>query len=257
MKAIYEPKGAALEYAPLACNLFTGCTHGCRYCYAAGMAVRWGQAADRAGFHAEVRSRPGLYRALWQEAARLASEGDTRRILLCFTTDAFQADAGQSGLSLSLAAMGVLAEHGRPYDVLTKGCPTGATLAVMAKHPDARLGMSLVWYRDERRAEWEPGAASVESRLLTLRAARALGVQTFASVEPVIDPDEALAAIYTLIAAGVSDIRVGRLNHMPTPHPVDWTDFVRRALAILRPWQAADPGRRRYLLKRGLAELVP
>ena len=33
MKIIYEPKGKALEYAPLACNLYKGCPHGCRYCY--------------------------------------------------------------------------------------------------------------------------------------------------------------------------------------------------------------------------------
>ena len=36
MNAIYEPKGAAREYAELACNLYTGCNHGCLYCYAPG-----------------------------------------------------------------------------------------------------------------------------------------------------------------------------------------------------------------------------
>ena len=34
MDVIYEPRGAALEYSPLACNLRKGCTHGCLYCYA-------------------------------------------------------------------------------------------------------------------------------------------------------------------------------------------------------------------------------
>lgn len=34
MNVIYEPKGRAREYAPLACNLYMGCTHGCKYCYA-------------------------------------------------------------------------------------------------------------------------------------------------------------------------------------------------------------------------------
>ena len=34
MNVIYEPKGRAREYSPLACNLYMGCTHGCKYCYA-------------------------------------------------------------------------------------------------------------------------------------------------------------------------------------------------------------------------------
>ena len=31
---IYEPRGRAGEYAPLAVNLYRGCGHGCIYCYA-------------------------------------------------------------------------------------------------------------------------------------------------------------------------------------------------------------------------------
>ena len=32
-KAIYNPKGKAGEYAPWACNFYTGCSNDCEYCY--------------------------------------------------------------------------------------------------------------------------------------------------------------------------------------------------------------------------------
>lgn len=31
MDIIYEPKGKAREYADLACDIYNGCTHGCKY----------------------------------------------------------------------------------------------------------------------------------------------------------------------------------------------------------------------------------
>ena len=34
MQVVYQPKGRALEYSELACNLYMGCTHGCKYCFA-------------------------------------------------------------------------------------------------------------------------------------------------------------------------------------------------------------------------------
>ena len=33
MPIIYEPRGKAREYSELAVNLYTGCSHACRYCY--------------------------------------------------------------------------------------------------------------------------------------------------------------------------------------------------------------------------------
>jgi len=32
-RMIYQPNGNALEYSDLACNIYKGCYHACRYCY--------------------------------------------------------------------------------------------------------------------------------------------------------------------------------------------------------------------------------
>lgn len=53
MNVVYEPRGRAREYSELAYNLYRGCTHGCRYCYA--------PACMRACLHATHRPGGGLW----------------------------------------------------------------------------------------------------------------------------------------------------------------------------------------------------
>ena len=85
MAIIYEPKGKAHEYSPLAVNLYKGCAHGCKYCYAPATTK-----TKRAVFHSPeyIRPRPDILKALKKDAAKLA--GDKREILLSFTSDVYQ-----------------------------------------------------------------------------------------------------------------------------------------------------------------------
>lgn len=245
MNAIYEPKGAALEYAPLACNLFRGCTHRCRYCYVPPI-LRM----ERPEFHREALPRPGIMEALTRDARRLSEAGDTRRVHLCFTCDPFPHNQDHA---FTREALAILRRYGRPVAVLTKGLLTDADLCVM-EGADVEVGVSLVWGSDEARAAWEPRTATVVERAENLRRARERGLRTFVSVEPVIDPVEAFWAIGMGMAVA-DEIRVGRLNHMDTPQPVDWRRFAVMVADLLVPWAAERPGRT-WMLKKGLRELV-
>jgi DNA repair photolyase len=77
MTIIYEPKGKAREYAPLAANLYKSCSHGCRFCFAPS-AMRMG----RDTFHAENRLKNNALDDLVNDARKL--RGDDREILLSF-----------------------------------------------------------------------------------------------------------------------------------------------------------------------------
>lgn len=112
MKAIYEPRGMAREYAALACNLYCGCSHGCLYCYAPSCLQR-----KREVFHSEVSPRVGVIEALRKDAAGHA--GTYERVLLSFTSDPYQ--PAQNELGLTREALEVLVEHRVPFQVLTKG----------------------------------------------------------------------------------------------------------------------------------------
>ena len=63
MRVVYEPKGRAREYSELACNLYRGCVHGCRYCYAPACMRTTGEK-----WHARAEARPKVDHAALAQA---------------------------------------------------------------------------------------------------------------------------------------------------------------------------------------------
>jgi DNA repair photolyase len=234
MNAIYEPRGAAAEYAPLACNLYRGCEHGCKYCYAPAC-LRM----SREEF-ARPAPRPGILDALVKDAARLAADSTSSRqagapgapgpILLCFTCDPYQPIEAER--QLTREAINILGEAGLAIRVLTKAPGLAMRDFDLMRRYHVEFGVSLVWHDDDRRAEWEPHAESTYLRLVALGEARAAGIDTWVSMEPVIDPHEALAVLRE-IAGKVGVVKIGKINHDRTLEAVvDWLAFTREVMRI-------------------------
>ena len=247
MNAIYEPRGAAAEYAPLACNLYRGCGHGCKYCYAPAC-LRVGR--DE---FAKPAPRPGILDALRKDAAKLAAVNCHQPILLCFTCDPYQPIEQEHRLTRE--AINILGEAGS-----TSSPQAGLAIRVLTKAPGLAMrdfdlmrryhvefGVSLVWHNDDWRAEWEPHAESVYERKLALREAAAAGLSTWVSMEPVIDPAEALAALREIVGFSprVGVVKIGKINHDKAREAaVDWRAFTREAVRI-----CAAAGQSCYLKK--------
>lgn len=69
---IYEPKGRAREYSPLALNYYKGCTHGCRYCYVPNMIGRFNSSYNHAEVNADVsfeKIEKSAKKVLWMRKA--------------------------------------------------------------------------------------------------------------------------------------------------------------------------------------------
>jgi DNA repair photolyase len=225
MPAIYRPSGAALEYSPLACNLYRGCGHGCRYCYAPAC-LRM-SALD---FHGAPTPRPGVLEQLRRDAVRLPAGSGP--VLLCFSCDPYQPI--EADHHLTRQAIEILGVANMPIRLLTKNPALALRdLDVMVRYR-VDFGVSLVWMNDARRREWEPAAGTVADRLSALVQARAAGLQTWVSIEPVVDPAEALLVIRS-ISGSVDAIKVGKLNHDPArERKVDWPSFTRQAIALMQ-----------------------
>ena len=231
MNVIYEPKGRAREYAPLACNLYMGCTHGCKYCYAPACMHK-----KPAEWHESARVRGENVLALFEkDCARLAKEradDETRRVLFCFLSDPYQPLEGE--LHLTRRGIETAARHGIKIDILTKGDSAliEQDLPLMLES-QTHLGITLSFINDASRREWEPMASSVQSRLRILRKAHEMGLYTWVSMEPVIIPQEALEVI-RMAHDYVDFWKVGKLNHnKEVERSVNWPKFRDDAVALL------------------------
>ena len=62
-------------------------------------------------------------------------------------------------------------------------------------YPKATYGTTIHTLNEKTTREYEPYAATINERIHALRTAKELGIKTWVSVEPVIDPTEALNII--------------------------------------------------------------
>ncbi len=238
MKAIYEPAGKAREYAPLACNIYTGCTHGCRYCYVPSVLRR-----KPADFHAAAEPRPGILEAVQREAPKYA--GDPRELLLCFTCDPYQPRELENGTTRKV--LHALIDAGCRTSVLTKN-PVEALLrdGDLFKRGDTFFGTTIVFTRESDEDLWEPNAPNYLGRTEGVRLAHDDGIRTWGSIEPVFDPEQSLQAIDEMHEY-VDLWRVGKLNHRPEiERTIDWADFYHRVVAKLEGYGA------KYYIKHDL-----
>lgn len=222
MRVIYKPKGRALEYSPLACNLYMGCTHGCAYCYAPGCVRKTSEV-----WHNNAEERRNVVE-LFETDAKWLSENmpddENRRVLFCFLSDPYQ--PLESKLHLTHKCLVIAKKYGIKIDILTKGSYARVSKDFqLMKDADVHLGITLSFVNDNIRKLWEPRASTVADRLRILKEAHKLGIYTWVSMEPVIVPEEALSVV-DVAHDFVNFWKVGKLNHnKKVEDSVDWARF--------------------------------
>ena len=235
---IYEPTGRAQEYSELACNLYKGCGHECSYCYAPA-ATR----TTRTEFNHPV-PRKDILEKITRDAAKMSSPliPDKRSVLLSFTSDAYQPIEENYGLTRK--AIKILHNAGFAVTILTKGGKRAERDFDLMTSKDTHAA-SLTFLDSKNSLEWEPKAAIPEERIATLEKAHSLGLKTWVSLEPVLDP----AAVYKIIALThkfVDMYKVGVLNYHSHAKTIDWADFAVRVVECFQHYNC------KYYLKKDL-----
>lgn len=215
---IYETKGRAREFNELAINLFTGCGHRCIYCYGADVTH-----TDKAEFKQHPRPRLTL-NEIDQSAVEWGSLGrqEKRPILLCFVTDPYQPIEAES--ELTRETIKILHYNGLSVTILTKGGRRAMRDFDLLIPGKDQFATTLTCSLDSQSLKWEPGAALPHERIESLKAAYGLGIETWVSLEPVIDPDDAIYLMH-LTRLVVGHFKVGTMNYHPHGKTIDWNRF--------------------------------
>jgi len=244
MAAVYEPSGAAREYSPLALNYIKGCDHGCVYCYVPKMMKRF-----NAGYvHSDVyiKEETALMKEL--KASFKKFQNSDQQVFLSFLTDPYSHFNKETKLTRRVLEM--LLEHRIPVSILSKGgFNVLEDLDIIKKFGEnIQIGGSLTFTDLKESKKWEKNGAEPKERFETLRILHNEGVKTWASMEPVIFPDQSLE-IMELTKDYVDSYKIGKLNHFKKHEDkFDWTRFLSDSVAIMRKNGKSD----KFYIKKDL-----
>ncbi len=236
MSYIYKPTGKAFEYCELALNLYSGCSGKCSYCY-----VPSALHVSRETFQENIRAREFDFPQLIKEMEKNRGKS----VFLCFSTDPY--NYLDSELKITRQIIEMFSRYEIAPIILTKaGLRSTRDFDLLARIPGAKYGTTLTFINPEDSLKWEPGAATPLLRISALKEAHGLGIKTWASLEPVIDPDQSLRIIEETHTF-VDDYKIGRWNHDSRANAIDWKTFAEKAVGLCQKFG------KKYYVKKDLA----
>jgi DNA repair photolyase len=227
---IYEPKGAAREYSPLALNYYKGCDHGCKYCYVPSMMTRFNKNYNHADM--PVPERFQLIQKIKKSAEK--HKHSKKQVFLSFTSDPY--NSLNNELKITVKVLRILLENDIPVSILSKG---GLNImqdidVISQFRGKIQVGATLTLIKPADLAYWEKGAPDYQNRIESLKRLKAQGTRTWVSLEPVIDPAQTLRIIQET-SDFVDYYKVGKLNHDPSiEKTIDWQAFLTDVVNELR-----------------------
>lgn len=198
-------------------NPYTGCSHGCVYCYASfmkrfcGIEKRWGSF---------VQVKVNFGDKLGRQLMRLKSGC----VMLSSVTDPYQPVEEKYGLTRK--SLELLADTGFSVSILTKSDLVLRDLDILKAITDIEIGFTITTAdsttADREKARLlEPGAVEPSRRFRALARLAEAGLETWVFIAPVIpgvtDSEMNLARILEEAArAGVRRVEYDPLNFYPT-----------------------------------------
>ena len=229
MSVIYRPQGMAREYSPYALNIYIGCSHRCKYCYAPHTLQK---SCD--SYFGKPEPQKDILKLLEKD---LQKNTYTEQVLLSFVGDCY-CDSADNGATVR-EVLKMLNHYKVPVAVLSKGGKKMLRDLDIFKEFGDRItvGTTLTFFDEKKSKEWEPYASTPSERLETLKILHDNGIKTFASFEPTIEPEESLKLIRkTLEQDSVDHYKIGKINNYKSADKwQDWEKYLSDCVQLLRP----------------------
>jgi len=161
-------------------NPYTGCGHGCRYCYAVFMR-KYSRQHQHAKWGTFVEAKTNIVDVLRGELSRKRKTGTAMLSSVC---DPYQ--PAEACYELTQGCILALREYGWGISILTRSPLVTRDIGILKTCIGASVGFSIPTDDDSVRRMLEPDAPSIEERLCALRQLHDAGIRTWVFIAPML-----------------------------------------------------------------------
>jgi len=191
---------------PWVVNPYTGCQHGCSYCYARFMKRVTGHREPWGEFVDVKINAPELLRKEINKKKRAG-------VWVSGVCDPYQ--PLEEKYRLTRQCIGILAKNGWPVIIQTRSTLVLRDIDIIRGARDVEVGFSVTTADDAVRNLFEPNAPPIQDRIAALDTLHQAGIRTYAMIAPVLPGAEGLAE---LLKGKIDYVIIDRMNY----HYADW-----------------------------------
>ncbi len=191
---------------PYTINPYTGCQHGCTYCYARFMKRVTGHKEPWGEFVDVKINAPELLRNEIKKKKRA-------RVWVSGVCDPYQ--PLEANYRLTGQCLEILAGNNWPVIIQTRSPLVLRDLDILKEFRDIEVGLSVTTADEEIRKLFEPNAPPIPERIRALDALHKAGIRTYAMIAPVLPGAEGLVE---LLRGKIDYVIIDRMHY----HYADW-----------------------------------
>ena len=175
--ALVRSRIPSVEYV---INPYTGCGHGCLYCYAVFMG-KYSRQHQHSPWGSFVEAKINVVDVLRNELGRKRKTGTAMLSSVC---DPYQPVEGH--YKLTQRCLLALREHGWGVSILTRSPMVARDIGILKTCLDVSVGFSIPTDDDTVRAILEPAAPAISTRVEALRQVHEAGIRTWVFIAPML-----------------------------------------------------------------------